>query len=266
MKIIRYLGRLQQYLTMVGLLGLLQIIITKAKNSTTLLRVDRSDCQHHFTLRYPSTDIRTFEQIFMYGAYDFLVETQPNVIVDAGANIGLASIYLANRFPNAKIISLEPEIDNFELLKINVAPYPNIIPLQVALWHKNEEICLMDSGRGKWGFVVRSKEGKQQSPETPQNDMHHTVMAVTVDKLMEKYELDRINILKIDIEGAEKEVFSDSTPWIDKIDSLIIELHEFLRPGCNHSFYNGSDGFDQEWLQGENVIRTRVNWLKKYPS
>ena len=64
---------------------------------------------------------------------------------------GFASIYFANKYPGAKIIAIEPEQSNFELLKDNIAPYPNIIPIQAALWHKNEEINLIDPGLGKSG-------------------------------------------------------------------------------------------------------------------
>ena len=229
-----------------------------------LLRINRSDCRFPFALRFPSSDIDTFEQIFVGNEYDFLVETQPKVIVDAGANIGLAAIYFANRYPEAKIIAIEPEQSNFELLKENVAPYANIIPLQVALWHKNEEIDLVDPGRGKWGFITQNKESEKNPSETPQSAICHTVKAITVDRLMDEYALDRINILKIDIEGAEKEVFSDTASWIDKVDCIVVELHDRIRPGCLDSFYNGAKGFDHEWLQGENVILTKGNWLTRH--
>jgi len=196
--------------------------------------------------------------------YDFLVETQPRVIIDAGANIGLASIYFANRYPEAKIIAIEPEKSSFELLKENVAPYANIFPLQAALWHKNEEIDLVDPGRGKWGFTTQNKESEKNPSEPLQDAICHTVKAITVDRLMDEYALDRINILKIDIEGAEKEVFSSTASWIDKVDSIVIELHDFIRPGCHDSFYQGAKGFDHEWLQGENVILTKGNWLTRH--
>lgn len=45
-------------------------------------------------------------------------------IIDAGANIGLTSVYLANRFPNARILALEVDQQNFELLAENARPYP----------------------------------------------------------------------------------------------------------------------------------------------
>jgi hypothetical protein len=74
---------------------------------------------------------------------------------------------------------------------------------------------------------------------------------------MKEQGIDYIDILKIDIEGAEREIFRDPSSWIEKVDSLIIELHECMKPGCYRSFYNGSNGFDDEWQQGEKVYLTR---------
>ena len=85
----------------------------------------------------------------------------------------------------------------------------------------------------------------------------HTVMGMTIDKIMKDYSLAKIDILKVDIEGAEKEVFSETSSWIEKVDSIIIELHERMKVGCNRSFYCGSNGFENEWIQGENVYLSR---------
>jgi len=176
------------------------------------------------------------------------------VIIDAGANIGLASIFFANKCPEAKIISIEPEAENFRLLTKNTAPYPNIVPVQAALWDKNETIHIVDPGHGFWGFVTR---------KACLSDRYlHSVEGLTIDKIMEEYRLASIDILKIDIQGAEKEVFRDTSSWIGKVRALIIELHEYNRPGCTRSFYNGSNGFDHEWHQGENIYLTRGEYMK----
>lgn len=83
--------------------------------------------------------------------------------------------------------------------------------------------------------------------------------AMTLGKIIADYQLNKIDILKIDIEGAEKEVFEDASSWIGKVEALIIELHEDMKSGCNRSFYNGSNGFDDEWRRGENVFLAKAN-------
>lgn len=234
-------------------------IRAKLLSSTVLYKQTRKDIKHPFYIRIPSTDIPTFEQIFLNQEYDFLVEKQPEVIIDAGANIGLASIYFANKFPDTKIIAIEPEKDNFELLKTNIAPYPNIIPIQAALWGQIGEINLVDSGLGSWAFTTEEKGASSNST----SNLYHKVRAITVDQIIKDYKLTKIDILKIDIEGAEKEVFMSSKSWIDRVDALIIELHEHIKPGCNQSFYNASKSFNNEWQQGENVFLSKGNLLKR---
>ena len=250
---------IRMYYGILGFEGLLSAIKAKITHSTTLIVLDRQDCNNPFRLRIPSTDIPMYQQVFIDQEYDFLVKTQPKVIIDAGANIGLASIYFTNKYPDAKIIAIEPEQSNFELLKENIAPYPNIIPIQAALWHKNEEINLIDPGLGKVGFMT---EKKNPSKSLPGNTCQ-IVEAITIDKIMKDYNLEKIDILKMDIEGAEREVFSDTSAWIEKVDSLIVELHERMKAGCNRSFYSGSKGFDHEWKQGENVYLSRGDSLTR---
>ncbi len=105
-------------------------------------------------------------------------------------------------------------------------------------------------------------EGKDSS-EHLLGDIFQTVRATTVDRIINDFELDKIDILKIDIEGAEREVFDDTSSWIGKVDALIVELHERIKSGCNRSFYNGSNGFDHEWTQGENVYLARAKCLTR---
>ena len=78
---------------------------------------------------------------------------------------------------------------------------------------------------------------------------------------MAEYMLDGIDLLKIDIEGAEREVFEDTSAWIGRVRSLIVELHEHFKPGCERSFRAGSAGFDREWIRGENYFLTRGDYL-----
>jgi FkbM family methyltransferase len=263
MRILPYVARAKLYLTIAGLVGLVQVFIAKLTKTGALVQVKRADCRFPFYLRFPASDTYAFEQIFINGDYEFTITVEPTVIVDVGANIGLAAIYFANRYPRARIIALEPEKNNFALLRQNVAHYTNIIPVQAALWHKNTELPLLDPGRGEWGFTTWHTAEAPHVRTDHQAETCHTVRAITVDQLMADYALGRINILKIDIEGAEKEVFSATTAWIDQVDTVIIELHEFLRPGCNDSFYQGAPGFDHEWQQGENIILTKGNRLTK---
>jgi FkbM family methyltransferase len=246
-------SNIKLYFKTLGVRSILYAIIGKATNSTLQLNVKRQDIMFPVNLRIPSSDVSTYEKVLIKQEYNFVAEKPPKTIIDAGANIGLASIYFTNKFPRALVIALEPEKSNFELLRYNVNPYKNIIPVNAALWNKNEEINLIDPGRGKWGFITEAKNG----PVNPLGNFCHTVEGITIAKIIDDYHLTNIDVLKIDIEGAEKEVFEDTESWIWRVNALIIELHEHLKPGCNRSFYHGTNGFDQEWFQGENIYLAR---------
>jgi FkbM family methyltransferase len=244
---------IKYYRRVVGVRGLVSAIKGKITKTPTLLKIDRPDIKFPFYLRIPSSDVPTFEQIIIKQGYNFDVKRPPKTIVDAGANIGLASLYFSNKFPNSNIIAIEPEESNFELLKRNIAPYNNITPIRGALWHENKRINLVDPNLGKWGFMTQA----QDSDEERVGEILHEVQGMTVDTIMKEQGIEHIDILKIDIEGAEREVFRDPSSWIRKVDTLIIELHESMKSGCNRSFYNSTSGFDGEWFQGENVYLTR---------
>lgn len=148
----------------------------------------------------------------------------PKTIVDAGANIGMASIYFAHRYPGAKIIAIEAEASNFAVLARHVRPYPAIIPVHAALWNRDGQINVSEpdpatGAHGKWGFVTSEGPGAK-------------VLAVTMHTLMQEMCIPAIDLAKIDIEGAEHEVFQD-TRWLNSIGCLMIELHDRFRPGCS---------------------------------
>lgn len=246
------LDALMRYQQAVGLRGLLSAVRGKAAGGLIPLEMKRPDVRFPFYLRVPSSDVGAFKQIFIQQEYDFEVSRTPRTIIDAGANIGLASIYFSNRFPAARIIAIEPEESNFEVLQRNVLPYGNITAIRAALWHENRKIDLVDPVMGHWGFMTQSGDGEESF-----GTMVHPVQGMTIDRIMEDQGIEHIDILKIDIEGAEREVFQDTSPWLDKVDALVVELHERLKPGCNRSFYNGTPGFEQEWWQGEKVCLAR---------
>lgn len=243
----------KSYCSWFGVGGLASVIMAKFTSSNLLIRVKRPEISFPFYLRCRTSDIQIFKQIFIRQEYDFKVEKCPEVIVDAGANIGLGSIYFANRYPESRIVAIEPEMSNYEMLKRNVIPYSNITPVNAALWDKNEEVNVVDPGFGKWAFMTQGENCQEESLGV----MCHKVCGTTIGKIMEDNELKKIDILKIDIEGAEREVFRDTSSWIGRVDAMIIELHEGRKAGCNHSFYNGSKGFDVKCKQGENIYLSR---------
>jgi FkbM family methyltransferase len=175
-------------------------------------------------LRVRTSDMAIYNEVLLRGAYDFDIPFLPKTIVDVGANIGMVSIYYANKYPDARIIAVEPEASNFAILLRNIEAYPNIRPIHAALWNRNGEVNVSQNSSArksfdKWAFVVQESEGVP-------------VRAVTMQTLMSDMQISSIDILKVDIEGAEKEVF-ESCDWMQCVQCLIIEVHDQIKLGCS---------------------------------
>lgn len=176
-------------------------------------------------IRFPSSDIRVFEQIFLDQNYFFLVDNfNPKVIIDAGANVGYSAIWFSYKFKEAKILAIEPEKRNFDILKQNVKNWINIEPIKAAVWSNDSQIWIKDTTKKSWSFETSEKQGLNSE----------AVQGISILTLIEKYKLNQIDILKIDIEGAEAELFNDkSKKWLDWVNCLMIETHDKKIPGVS---------------------------------
>jgi len=204
--------------------------------------------KNEITLRKDQSDPYIFDQVFTEQQYDFPHPDPSSVkwIIDAGANIGLAAVYFSEKFPDAKIISIEPDINNFTLLKKNTSAYPNVIHIHGALWHKNEQLKIFNTEQKSAGYMM--------APAEAANDGF--VQAYTIAGLVAQFSIERISILKIDIEGSEKEVFEfNSDEWLPVTQCIITELHDNLKPGTSQVFFREMSKYPwMTYLKGENII------------
>lgn len=201
--------------------GLLASLSCGAFGYPERIAVNLEGLLHPLWLRLQTSDAQVCAEVLLGREYFFPLDNPPRTIVDAGANCGITSIFYANQFPQATIWALEPEPSNYAALVWNAQKYSNIIPIQAALWSWDGEVELFSPAPkferwGKWGFTVRPGYGCR---------------ALTIRTLMGNIGVDAIDILKVDIEGAEREVFSDPG-WIEGIGLLAIELHDSTHPGC----------------------------------
>ncbi len=202
------------------------------------------------TVRLGTSDLIVFEDIFVKREYDWTFSAAPQLILDAGGHIGLSAAYFAVRYPEATIIAIEPDADNFDLLKVNTAHFPNVHAIRAALWHESGRISLRDPGLGSWGFQVAAAD-----KPGPPTDL---VRAITIPEIIEEFGLGRIDLLKIDVEGSEKEIFAGCATWLSKVDVICIELHDRLKEGCSSVFYQAVDEFPIKLRRGEDVLVARA--------
>lgn len=214
-----------------------KIIIDLQKRSFSLERKGRfffitdsnSPKKGIYQIRTAGSDLLVFQQIFVNEEYKTVLDLnferieKIKTIVDLGANIGISSIYFGNSFPESKIYAVEPEPNNFEMLLRNIElnKSENIIPINAAVWNKNENLTISSEFRDKLSW------SSQTIPSADSNKV--SIKGVTLDSLIKKYKISKIDILKIDIEGAEEQIFNHY-PLIHEIlaitDIIALEIHD----------------------------------------
>lgn len=222
-----------------GVKGLLAISSFRLIGMPKFMTVHPEGIEHPVHLRVRTSDLSLYQSILVDEEYRLDPWLSPKVILDAGANCGLTSIYYASKYPHARIISVEPDEWNYRCLLQNVLRYPNIVPIKAALWNEDGEVALAKVGKD-WARQTKPGCGCQ---------------ALTLPTLMATCGIDSIDILKIDIEGAEMELFSECS-WIDRVRVLVIELHDRFRPGCRETVERAMHGW-QHFERGELTFFTR---------
>jgi len=203
--------------------------LNKIELTTTVLSLPVT-----FYVRRKSTDIIIFNEILYHKEYQHLLRLQQKLscdiryIVDAGANIGSATIYMANVFPSASIVCVEPQDENFAMLQknINANNLKNVTAFKGGLWNKDSWLEIREGFRGaekerELSFYVEEIKTENKTTES--------IEGITVEGIMRKFSFPHIDILKIDIEGAERFLFDslESTESILRgVKILAIEVHE----------------------------------------
>ena len=177
------------------------------------LRLSPKNLAHPVNLRIASTDAEVYGQVIRNAEYAAVAVGQPLTIVDCGANVGYTSAFFLSRFPLARVIAIEPFSANAEACRSNLAPYgERAVVIQAAIWSKPCRLVVEFDGGNEWGIRVRPVS----------TDETGDVDAIDIPSLG----LGRIDILKVDIEGSEAELFrQDTESWLPLVGSIAIELH-----------------------------------------
>lgn len=158
--------------------------------------------------------VHGYEEIFIKEIYKFESTTETPIIVDCGANIGLATIYFKRNYPRAKIIAFEPDPEIFDFLSINLKKLQlkDVELFKKAVWTNNDGVLFHQEG----GFSGRI-------PFAGDNDEVIKVPSIDLHEVLEGYQ--EIDFLKIDIEGAEYEVVKGINNQLHKVKNIFIEYH-----------------------------------------
>lgn len=222
-----------------------------------------------FRYRAGTSDGPVVQQIFVQRNYDVsrlsragdlrtfynrvLAAGSVPLIIDAGANIGASTLYLADSWPEARVIAIEPDAANLELLCSNTSGLPHVTCLHAALAACPGEMLVVDPGIGHWG--LRALPASQVLSGAI---VREPVPALGMEDLLRQHAGPCAPFMcKIDIEGGERNLFSDQTGWIDSFPLLVIELHDWLFPGQgnSHNFLREISLRDRDFVYlGENIF------------
>jgi FkbM family methyltransferase len=182
---------------------------------TLSLWIDR-DRPSTLTLRPFAGDLFVLYEVLTSNAYHIAPSLLPpdnvRVVVDCGANIGITSLFLAARYPGAMILSVEPHPENFALLKTNVAPVPRILPICACVTGTSQSAVRFTTDQAAWGNRIAT------------DDHGVLVPAITIEELCKQNGIEKIDLLKLDIEGAEEQVLENGT-FLARTEHIIVELH-----------------------------------------
>jgi FkbM family methyltransferase len=166
------------------------------------------------------------------------------IIIDAGANIGVASRWFERTFPDAAIIAIEPESGNLEMLRQNVSGSAGITVVPAAVGSHPGFVRVLN--KGMTAQTIRTNDG---------------VPIITIPEAFTKVSNGVPFIAKVDIEGFESELFAENIDWLNDLFMVIIEPHDYQFPGMktSRSFQTAMGNHDFEiFISGDSLIYVRV--------
>jgi FkbM family methyltransferase len=161
--------------------------------------------------------LSAYRQIMVEGwyAYDKEIVRETPIILDCGANIGLASLYFARVSPEARVIAFEPDPKLFRMLTDNLLSNglnAHVEVVNAAVWGLRAEGIRFQADGADGGYM--------------DCDVTRGVQVPIVE--LGKYLSSQVGLLKMDIEGAEVDVLNDSCEMLLKVRQIILELHSVV--------------------------------------
>lgn len=169
------------------------------------------------------------------------------IIIDGGANIGLSLRSFAKDFPFAHVVCVEPDDDNFRVLEANARELktPHTL-VKAGIASRSGHCRVVSRDRGSAGFQTEYCD--ESNPEA--------IRTATISELVGMVPGGRPWIVKLDIEGAQQELFSGATDWVAETDLIILELDDWAFPwqGTSVAFFRALAPHRFDYLIDQELI------------
>lgn len=226
----------------------------QARPGRTLWLHTRRRFPNDLVVREYGTDLETFDEVFVDDVYAPATRglTSCRYVIDVGANIGLASMLFALLFPEAQVFALEPDPDNFGLLKQNLAVFlasGRCLAEQAAAWNETTTLCVTEARAGEFNSIQVMPAGDGGSAGT--------VQAYAMVDVLKRSGFPYVDLLKIDVEGAETALLRGDTTWLDNVGRIAIEFHGDSRRTSGFDAIMAERGFHITVNDGHTVVASR---------
>lgn len=238
--------------------------------SSRIIRLSVPGYGHPIYLRDTVADRSTFWQCLVQRQYDIrrfpqharliaqyeesLSLGKRPLIVDCGANIGLAAAWFAREFPLAGIVCIEPDDGNLELLRLNTRAFEDRVKtVKGGVWNKPGTLRIVNPDSGAAAFRVVYSE---------KSNVPGAINAYTINDLCHLGGSEHPLVVKLDIEGSQAQLFASDTEWVGRTSLITLELDDWLLPwqGTSRNFFACLSRYPFDYLLGgESIFCFRDN-------
>ncbi len=219
-----------------GSIGFTRVVRNqRAGDGTRVYSVRVRGYREPIWLRAVDSDAVIFGQVMIDWQYNLSQVEDVRLIVDCGANIGMSALYFARRYPQAKIIAIEPHPENHAMLLRNTRRVPAIHAVRAAVWPRQTVLSVAAGAGTSYAAATVTEARAAESNGVPALQLRDIIA-----------EHGKIDILKIDIEGSEKPLFEDPScvEWLANTRVIYAELHDWMNPGSASAFYRAITRFE----------------------
>jgi FkbM family methyltransferase len=168
-----------------------------------------------FQITDPQSFVEVYRDYFCRGKFEFSADTSLPFIIDCGANVGVSVLYWKSLYPDSRILAFEPDPTACRALRLNCRPFSDIEIHEAAVWIAD----------GTTQFAAVGSDGGHLSNLT---EMRSEIKQLDVKTTrLKNFIRQHIDMLKIDIEGAEVEVLKDCADSLGNVQRLFVEYHSF---------------------------------------